>query len=873
MSTTSLTPKLLSAGILTIILALGVGGNPVRATVVAAGLLTESVEGTSGAPNTYTISLTNNSTAKETITSFEFASGVPPVGTLPTTPPTQNYLTASPTSIVTPTGWTSTITHNGSSDGYGIKFSTTTAPLAAGATLTGFGFQSPSTIVNLRNYSTHYPTVQNFVSTGVVNENSSTLFNVVPPLPMTFVNANDPTLAPDSVVYITFSTAAGLYQQFHATYFDPTSKTPHNAVNVPMHTTGIADAISLAQCGGLINLGSINSGVVYISIGSQLGTSAPPSTTNASAGGNQLWTAGCEITYLGNPADSGDITAINAFSFPVSAEVTPSIPADPPYPAVDQIAEFNLSTPDLISGIQALSTTPDAITVTNGLQVLRVLAPGNLTPNPSASPPYPLLGYAPFTNYVKSLNTGNVSTTIYGVVSTYTYTFKLTADKTGDILLTGSYTDSSNQDPGAGKTYTFTLPPDDAATSNYPQSQFIYTSPNSVLNTAMTLSPTSPTFNLTVEAQVLHDMEVGFNLGFINSATADPVTKVAFGKEDSAQWIANDSAINPKTNEAWNLKYKDLQPNGLYYNKYAEFTDRNSDGGIYGTAYADALPGVTLNSTHISIPLDPTFTPVNGWTVTVGAPLQSAQTITFPAIPNQTVGAKYTLNATSNSGLPVTYTGSAGVEITGSSTTGYTATMTTAGAQSVTANQTGNYSFTAATPVTNKFTVSGGGGASQTITFGAIPDQVYGAQLTLHATASSGLPVSYAVKSGPATLSGAVLTFTGTGVVTVTASQAGNAEFNSATPVNESIVVNPKSQTLTFPTIGNQVFSQTKTIQLKGTATSGLPVTYSKSGPAEIRGSTLTLTGTGSVSVRAHQDGNADYSPAPTILQTFKVTP
>ena len=60
--------------------------------------------------------------------------------------------------------------------------------------------------------------------------------------------------------------------------------------------------------------------------------------------------------------------------------------------------------------------------------------------------------------------------------------------------------------------------------------------------------------------------------------------------------------------------------------------------------------------------------------------------------------------------------------------------------------------------------------ASQTITFPAPGNLSYGGSVTLSATASSGLPVSYSI-SGPATLSGSTLTATGVGNVSITASQ------------------------------------------------------------------------------------------------------
>jgi len=79
---------------------------------------------------------------------------------------------------------------------------------------------------------------------------------------------------------------------------------------------------------------------------------------------------------------------------------------------------------------------------------------------------------------------------------------------------------------------------------------------------------------------------------------------------------------------------------------------------------------------------------------------------------------------------------------------------------------------------------------TQTITFPAPPSSVVlgVGPITLAATASSGLPVSYSVM-GPATLSGSVLTVTGTGAIGVTATQAGNNTYDAATPVTRTIVV------------------------------------------------------------------------------------
>jgi subtilase family serine protease len=118
------------------------------------------------------------------------------------------------------------------------------------------------------------------------------------------------------------------------------------------------------------------------------------------------------------------------------------------------------------------------------------------------------------------------------------------------------------------------------------------------------------------------------------------------------------------------------------------------------------------------------------------------------------------------------------------------------GGNSVTASFTGSNAYPSSTSSIVTVTV-GGGSTSQTITFSPLPNVTYGANpITLGATASSGLTVSYAV-TGPATLSGSTLTITGMGQVTVTASQVGSGTYAAATPVAQSFTVAPAVLTVT----------------------------------------------------------------------------
>ena len=109
-----------------------------------------------------------------------------------------------------------------------------------------------------------------------------------------------------------------------------------------------------------------------------------------------------------------------------------------------------------------------------------------------------------------------------------------------------------------------------------------------------------------------------------------------------------------------------------------------------------------------------------------------------------------------------------------------------------------NYVLTAPTVVASITAASQGGGstptqASQTITFDALADRDSASgSFALNASASSGLPVTFSVVSGPATISGNTVTLTGgAGVVTIKASQSGDNNYLAAADVTRTFTVTP----------------------------------------------------------------------------------
>jgi N-acetylneuraminic acid mutarotase len=242
-------------------------------------------------------------------------------------------------------------------------------------------------------------------------------------------------------------------------------------------------------------------------------------------------------------------------------------------------------------------------------------------------------------------------------------------------------------------------------------------------------------------------------------------------------------------------------------------------------------------------------------------------TITF-TVPNHTYGdASFTVSATSNSSGAITYS-----VVSGSATiSGSTVTLTGAGSVVLQASQVAAGNYTAGTQ-TATVTVAT---ESQTITFTAPTSPVnYGvAPITLSASASSGLAVAFNVVSGPGTVSGSTLTITGVGTVVVAANQAGNTNYAAATQVTQSIVVNQATQTITFTAPTSPVTYGVSPITLSATGgASGNAVVFSVvSGPGTISGSTLTITGVGTVVVAANQAGNANYSVATQVTRSIVV--
>jgi hypothetical protein len=131
---------------LVIVLAIGLSATPAFASGIdASAVLSSTPDGTGF---DYSITLSNSSSSTDPIGTFWFA-----------WVPGKDFLPTNPSDITTPTGWTEKVTHGGTTDGYAIQFvAGAGSALAAGSSLSGFGFKSADTPRELAGNSPFYST-------------------------------------------------------------------------------------------------------------------------------------------------------------------------------------------------------------------------------------------------------------------------------------------------------------------------------------------------------------------------------------------------------------------------------------------------------------------------------------------------------------------------------------------------------------------------------------------------------------------------------------------------------------------------------------------------------------------------------------------
>jgi len=181
---------------------------------------------------------------------------------------------------------------------------------------------------------------------------------------------------------------------------------------------------------------------------------------------------------------------------------------------------------------------------------------------------------------------------------------------------------------------------------------------------------------------------------------------------------------------------------------------------------------------------DRNYSTIPIYTFPLEDPARLSQEISFSVEQLAFQNTPITLNPEASSGLPVT------VEVLEGPATidGLELSLTGRGVVTLKASQVGNDTYNPAPLVTISFEVVKG---DQTITFAVIEEKSTADEpFELSASSDSGLEVVFELVSGPAQITGNLVTLTGeTGEVEITASQQGDDNFNAASTVTRSFNV------------------------------------------------------------------------------------
>jgi hypothetical protein len=260
---------------------------------------------------------------------------------------------------------------------------------------------------------------------------------------------------------------------------------------------------------------------------------------------------------------------------------------------------------------------------------------------------------------------------------------------------------------------------------------------------------------------------------------------------------------------------------------------------------------------------------------------QQPQGIAFTSAPPSSAvpGDTYVVAATGGgSGNPVIFSidpASASV----CSVSGATVTFSQAGSCVINANQAGNAGYQAAQQVQQTATVTSTQQLAQTVTItstppsGAVPGDTYVVTAT---GGGSDNPIFLSIDPATASVcsvSGATVTFNQAGTCVLNANEAGNASYQAAPQVQQTIRVKLLGQKITFTSPPPASPAPGDKYQVTATGGgSGNPVTFgidpASAQVCSVSGATVTFNQAGSCVINAHQAGNAMYRKAPQAQQT-----
>ncbi|TDW97400.1 putative Ig domain-containing protein [Dinghuibacter silviterrae] len=400
--------------------------------------------------------------------------------------------------------------------------------------------------------------------------------------------------------------------------------------------------------------------------------------------------------------------------------------------------------------------------------------------------------------------------TATGGTSSYTYAVTSGSLPPGISLGTDGVLSGT---PTAVGSYSFTVTATDASTGAGPykgSNTYSITVGKALLtitanDQSMTYGGTVPALTVTYSGFINGDNSSSLTIQPTASTAVTPATGVgqypitvsgAVDPNYSITYVNGTMTVNPAT------LLVTAAPETRYYNTPNPTLTYTYSGFVNGdnASVLTSVPTISTTAVQTSPPGQYPITLSGGvahnYTLTyqdaVLTVLQSlSNLITFNTLPVKTYGdPDFTISATANSGLPVTFVSrdNSIATVTQDATGNWVVHIVAAGQVTIAATQAGDGQYAPAPEVDQSLQINK---ADQTITFPVLSaTATTGTSVTLAATASSGLPVTYTISDPTlATIIGNKLEFTGSGTVTVTATQDGDNDYNAATPVSYTITI------------------------------------------------------------------------------------
>src|SRR6056300_1329174 len=236
-----------------------------------------------------------------------------------------------------------------------------------------------------------------------------------------------------------------------------------------------------------------------------------------------------------------------------------------------------------------------------------------------------------------------------------------------------------------------------------------------------------------------------------------------------------------------------------------------------------------------------------------------APTLTVADISKNYGDASFALTASTNSTGSVSYT----VDDTSIATvSGNTVTIVGSGSTEITATVAGDANYNEAT-ATLTLTVSK---VAPTLTVADISKNYGDASFALTASTNSTGSVSYTVDdTSIATVSGNTVTIVGSGSTEITATVAGDANYNEAT-ATLTLTVSKVAPSLTVADISKNYGDASFALTASTNSTGSVSYTVDDTSIATVSGNTVTIVGSGSTEITATVAGDANYNEATATL-------